>query len=259
MQNYLLLLVFFLTVVITQVHAQESEIIIIKDQFFFNSFLYKIPNTNKFVLVDTTRHNRENIILEELKKRKIDPKDIAFVFITHYHSDHTDGNFQLQKTIKAPFSCPFLECKYLTQGVKVPLPHSLYPFVNTVVKWISTFKEFELVQYEAKVQLRGGEILSEFGSLKVLHTPGHTNGSLSLVSTNGDCFVGDVLFGSFFGENIPTFHPLLVYEDFPKLYPSIKLLLDENCKVFYPDHGMKMDRSSVVKFLERNEKFLSGK
>jgi hydroxyacylglutathione hydrolase len=258
MQKHLTFVIFVLLLITQTYLAQETDIILIQDQFFFNSYLYK-TSTNKYVLIDTTRHNRENIILEELKKRKIDPKDIVFVFITHYHSDHTDGNFQLQKTIHAPFSCPFLECKYLTQGVKVPLPHSLYPLVNTVVKWISTFRKFELVQYEAKIQLRGGEILSDFGSLKVLHTPGHTNGSLSLVTKNGECFVGDVLFGSFFGEDIPMFHPLLVYEDFPKLYLSIKLLLDENCKVFYPDHGRKMDRSSVVKFLERNQKFLEGK
>jgi hypothetical protein len=76
MQKHMTFVIIVFLLIIQTYSAQETEIILIKDQFFFNSYLYKTP-TNKYVLIDTTRHNRENIILEELKKRKIDPKDIV--------------------------------------------------------------------------------------------------------------------------------------------------------------------------------------
>ena len=248
--------VFCLLFLVSSQEVKKNELIIINDYRVgvrgFNAYLYPIPNTNKYILIDTLSENRHHIIQEELKKRNIKMDDIALVFITHYHNDHA-GNCQiLQKEIKAPFACPIMECKYLTTGTAIPPVHSLYSFV----KFIASFLSVKSPAYESKLQYRGGEILKEYGDIKILHTPGHTNGSLSIIGNDGNCFIGDILWGNFWKKNDPKLHLLLVYESYPKVLNSLKLLLNEKCERFHSGHGYEFDRASLIKFIENHKEEL---
>jgi hydroxyacylglutathione hydrolase len=56
-----------------------------------------------------------------------------------------------------------------------------------------------------------GQRLNDFGvSATLLHTPGHTRGSISIVMDDGDAIVGDVLMGGYIGGAFrpgkPNFH-----------------------------------------------------
>eukprot|EP01080_Neovahlkampfia_damariscottae_P011172 gene11172-3993_t len=220
----------------------------------FNAYLYPIPNSNKYVLIDTLNEGRHEIIQNEMKKRGIKTDDIAMVFITHYHNDHAGNAQVLQKEIKAPFSCPLMECKYLTTGKPTPI-YSLYSLVTLLAK----LQEYKSPAYEAKLQLRGGEVLPEFGNVKIIHTPGHTNGSLSLIGHDGNCFIGDIVWGNLWKVNDPKLHLLLVYESYSKVVSSLKLLLNEKCTTFHSGHGYQFDRNSLIKFIEQHEKELNKK
>jgi glyoxylase-like metal-dependent hydrolase (beta-lactamase superfamily II) len=148
-----------------------------------------------------------------------------------------------------------LECKYLTEGSNIPPIKSSYKFVE----WIASLSEHSSPAYKSEIQFRGGEILRDFGDLKVLHTPGHTNGSISLVTKNFECFIGDTIWGGFFANNAPQLHLLMVYENFPRVWETLQLLLKENCQIFYPGHGYPFDRKSILKFIEQNQPIFKNK
>jgi glyoxylase-like metal-dependent hydrolase (beta-lactamase superfamily II) len=70
---------------------------------------------------------------------------------------------------------------------------------------------------------------------KVIHTPGHSSGSVSIVLEKGEVFVGDLAMNKFplrLSPGLPIFA-----EDLARLKASWQLLLDHGAKTVYPAHG----------------------
>jgi hydroxyacylglutathione hydrolase len=83
--------------------------------------------------------------------------------------------------------------------------------------------------------------LKEFGfEAYIIHTPGHTIGSMSIVVDNEVALVGDTLFGIFKWSVFPPYA-----NDVKQLVKSWGILLDTNCPVFIPSHGSANSRSLV--------------
>jgi hydroxyacylglutathione hydrolase len=88
--------------------------------------------------------------------------------------------------------------------------------------------------------------LREFGfSGRVLPTPGHTIGSMSiLIGRKG--FVGDTLFGIRSETISPPF-----LSDIAALKKSWAALLRTDCLSFYPGHGKAIDRRRFENYFEK--------
>jgi hydroxyacylglutathione hydrolase len=79
---------------------------------------------------------------------------------------------------------------------------------------------------------------------KVVYTPGHTMGSVSVLLETGDAFVGDLAMSGFpvrFNPGPPVFA-----EDTKRVKESIRMLLERGAKTFYPGHG-KPFAAEVIK------------
>ncbi len=82
---------------------------------------------------------------------------------------------------------------------------------------------------------------------KVVYTPGHTMGSVSILLETGDAFVGDLAMNGLpFGlsPGLPVFA-----EDIKKVKESCKLLLDKGAKAFYPGHGKPFSANLLLRAL----------
>lgn len=82
----------------------------------------------------------------------------------------------------------------------------------------------------------------------LLHTPGHTVGSMSLIVDDEIALVGDAMFGIFPNSIFPPFA-----DDVKNLVNSWGKLLATGCKIFLPAHGSGSERrlvkKSIVKFI----------
>ena len=93
------------------------------------------------------------------------------------------------------------------------------------------------------------DLLMEIGIVgKIIHTPGHTVDSISVILKNGDAFVGDICinflnFCSIHYRPIWFYDPGLVFESWRKI-------IDNGTQTIYPAHG----RSFAVEGLIRYEK-----
>jgi glyoxylase-like metal-dependent hydrolase (beta-lactamase superfamily II) len=78
--------------------------------------------------------------------------------------------------------------------------------------------------------------LNEYGIAgKIVHTPGHTPGSISIVLETGEAIVGDMAMNKFpmrLSPGLPIFA-----ENMPHLIDSWKMLLEEDLKSIRPSHG----------------------
>jgi glyoxylase-like metal-dependent hydrolase (beta-lactamase superfamily II) len=82
---------------------------------------------------------------------------------------------------------------------------------------------------------------------KIIHTPGHSSGSVSVLLETGDAFVGDLAMNAFplrFGPGLPTFG-----DSMKTIKDSWSLLLEKGAKTVYPAHGNPFPVSVIEKAL----------
>jgi Zn-dependent hydrolases, including glyoxylases len=77
----------------------------------------------------------------------------------------------------------------------------------------------------------------EDANIRVISTPGHSIGSISVIVDNEVAIVGDALFGIFSNSVFPPFA-----DDVKTLIDSWGKLLKTNCTLFLPAHGRPITR-----------------
>mgnify|MGYP001570324128 CR=1 FL=1 len=138
---------------------------------------------------------------------------LTAIVATHGHSDHVTASFELHLALGAPF---YIHARDIFLLDRMRVPRSDPP--PTVTKTLSDGDTITIGTY----------------SLKVMHTPGHTPGGITLYEPKlGIAFVGDVLFAGG-GVGRTDFS----YSDPAQLTASIqKLLALPKETVLYPGHG----------------------
>lgn len=145
------------------------------------------------VVIDTGPRAYRAIVEEELSKI-VDLKKVDRVIFTHLHYDHT-GNFEL-----------FPNAKFYASQKEIELLKKNK--VNAVLDPL----------FASKFNIRLNP-LKDFLGLKVIETPGHTEGSVSLYyEKEGVLFSGDTLFFNGFGRiDFPFSDPARMEESLEKL------------------------------------------
>lgn len=189
------------------------------------------------IMVDGGAPNKAQKFTKALSKIGIHPEAIQLLVITHGHFDHIGSARDIKEITGAKLAMHEQEKEWLEKSLK-PLP----PGVNL---WGRIFRGvlkmfMPLIHIPAaKVDIILGDegmSLAEFGIKgKIVHTPGHSPGSISVVLDGGEAFVGDLAMNKFplrVNPGLPIFA-----EDPLKLIESWKMLLDQGVKMIYPSHG----------------------
>lgn len=180
-----------------------------------NCYIVSCPKTRKAVIIDPGFETYEETqqIIRYLNDNSIKP--IA-VINTHGHPDHVAGNQALKDVLSIPIFIHEGDAQMLEEpGRRLA---KLYGFtINTP---------------PADRLLHDGEEVT-FGqqSLRVIHTPGHTPGSICLQSQNV-LFTGDTLFAGSIGR---VDFPHSSEKDMKTSLKRLKSLPDE--LTVYPGHG----------------------
>jgi glyoxylase-like metal-dependent hydrolase (beta-lactamase superfamily II) len=182
-----------------------------------NCFVVWCEETKEAAVIDpgfSTEDEGKKSVLHTIDANGL---NVKYIINTHGHADHTSGNAVIKKATGAPILIHELDAPLLGESGK---------------DWASMFG-YQVVSPPADKTLHQGDTI-HFGkcTLSVLHTPGHTEGGISLVGN--DCvFVGDTLFNGSIGRT-----------DFPggnykTLIRSIKQKLATLPDHFtvYPGHG----------------------
>ena len=126
----------------------------------------------------------------------------------------------------------------LLEKSKKPMPPRVTTWGNILSVIVTMFSPLIHIP-ETNVDIvigNEGFSLNEYGIPgKVIYTPGHSSGSVSILLETGEAFVGDMAMNKFplrFSPGLPIFA-----EDKVKLRESWKLLLDQGVKMIYPAHG----------------------
>ena len=189
------------------------------------------------LLVDTGVSRLTGKILGAVRAAGVRPGSIDRIVLTHYDYDHSGSAAQLARELDRPVAIHAADAGLLANPAASPgLRRLLYHRpVPRVLRWEPP---------EIATTLEEGDTV---GDWRVMHTPGHTPGSMSLV--RGDVgIVGDALIFSR-GRLIPNVRHLAI--DLAAQEASTKRLASAGLRTVLPGHYAPCTNPEAVTQLRR--------
>ncbi len=187
------------------------------------------------VIVDTGYPGSASAILDKLTENSIDPKSVSLFLITHGHSDHFGSAADLRERTGAKVAIHELDAEAARKGQDPPLS----PTGAIGRLFISLLKRrgpAKAPSFEPDILIEGEMDLKKFGvDGKIVPTPGHTPGSVSVILPGDEVIVGDLIMRGMLRWWQPNY-PLFADNMF-QLNESIQLILRRKPTKIFSGHG----------------------
>ena len=199
---------------------------------------YLLESDAGLVLIDAGSPHQERVILRHLRVlRSADasPPNLQLIFITHAHLDHYGSAAALRRLTGAPVAIHHADAEAMARGeTRIGSARGKGKVMSVLLPLVEFCFRPEPVK--ADILLEDRDCLDNYGlEARVIHTPGHTLGSVSILFENGEAIVGDLAMSAKYmrlSPGIPIFA-----EDISLIKPSWQKLLDLGAKMIYPAHG----------------------
>ena len=217
-----------------------------------NAFIVKGKKT---VIVDAGYAGNADKIVGHLHEHSINPDDVSLIFLTHGHIDHYGSAAELRKITGAPIAAHRTDTAYLKKGINY-IGSPARPAGRIVKLFYGGTDRVQTKPLKVDIIFDGDRDLREFGIAgRLMHTPGHTEGSLSLILSTGEAIVGDLVMRGILRKKIPHY-PLFV-NDMGQLRESISKIIQASPRVIYAGHGGPFSTSALQRLLEMHQRYPS--
>jgi hydroxyacylglutathione hydrolase len=206
-----------------------------------SSFLVRARRT---VIVDTGNPGHAPRILRRLTQLGIAPHSVSLILLTHGHLDHFGSVHELKAATGARVAIHPLDAPAVRAGINPPIVpscsmgHMLKPF----------FQHRRIAPCEPDLMIDESFSLESFGVPgQIVHTPGHTPGSISVLLSGGELLAGDLLLGGYLGGHIAPQRPGLPYflDDLQQTRRSIQEILALPLTRVYVGHGGPLEPEAI--------------
>ncbi|WP_186431570.1 MBL fold metallo-hydrolase [Clostridium sp. BSD9I1] len=244
---------------LTTSSLQINSDILILEFTVVNAFLVGTPKdkSSKWVLVDAGLENSADFILESAEKRFGKDSRPEAIILTHGHFDHVGSIIKLINMWNVPVYIHELELPYVTGKKDYPLAD---PAVGggMVARLSPTFPHTSIDLKEHVKVLPSDGTVPGMPDWKWIHTPGHTEGHISLFrEKDGVLIVGDA-FTTVKQESLISVitqkeeisgPPKYLTTNWDSAEKSVKVLKDLNPLLALPSHGQPMEGEELSKHL----------
>ena len=209
---------------------------------FVNAFLVKV--NEGFILIDTGLSMHWEKLDNELISAGCLPDKLKLIILTHGDFDHTGNCVKLQEKYKCRIAMHKDDSFMVENGLSLKrktrtLQAMLFSLIRKLFR-----KKFAFDKFMPDIYLTDGQNLNEYGfNAKVVHIPGHTKGSIGILTGDGDLFAGD----TFTNRRKPEVANYI--ENSLDLENSINRLKKMNIKMIYPGHGKPFEFEQIARNL----------
>lgn len=186
------------------------------------------------ILVDAGIPGSSKKIIGKLREEGIDPASVSLIIATHAHADHVGDLPELVRLTGAKVAVHRYAAERLRDGMSEEItPAGISGrILRAILK-----QEADIKPQEPDIVIDEEMDLGQFGiEGKVIHTPGHTKGSVSVVLSGGEAITGDLVFGSMFLNGFKGNYSPFFYDQ-ETVKQSMKKVLSFAPKVILPSHG----------------------
>ena len=198
---------------------------------------YLIHSQNETIIVDTGMPGNVARILDYTKGLGIEPSSINTIILTHPDIDHSGSVAKLKELTNAKVAIHEADAPRLSGEKQLK---NVKGVVGLVIKVMGVFIRFSPVKPD--LLLKDSD---KIDGLTIIHTPGHTDGSVSVYIPDEALLVGDALRTT---ENGSLKLPPMTL-DLERAKESIRKISGLSYTCLLPGHGppLKPDASTKVK------------
>jgi glyoxylase-like metal-dependent hydrolase (beta-lactamase superfamily II) len=207
---------------------------------FVNAFLMSVRDG--FVLIDSGTAGQWGKLEGRLTAAGCLPDKLRLVIATHGDFDHTGNCARLQRQYRAPIAMHEADAFMVEKGVMVDriVRTFLGKLMILIAKWGNRRTPFD--RFKPDVLLADGQDMLAYGLPgRVIHIPGHTKGSVAVLTDEGSLIVGDTV-ANMRKPALPLF-----VDDPEELKKSIDKLKRLAVQMVYPGHGTPFPAEAMVK------------
>lgn len=201
---------------------------------------YLISAATGYVMIDTGSSTARNIMLEQLKNNGCDKDHLTLVILTHGDFDHTGNAAYLRSIYGSKLAMHQLDSGMVERGdmfVNRKQPNFL---VKSLIPLFTGFGKAE--HFSPDIFLDDGFDLAPYGlDARVLSLPGHSAGSIGVLTKEGELFCGDLF------ENMKEPRLSSIMDDPGAAVISMARLEKLNIQQVFPGHGQPFDWDSFKK------------
>ncbi|MFC2037414.1 MBL fold metallo-hydrolase [Chloroflexota bacterium] len=191
---------------------------------------YLVTTDTGFVLIDTGAANKRAELESELTSAGCEPGNLNLIVVTHGDFDHT-GNCAV---LRGKFGCKIAMHKddagMAEHGDMFWNRSSGSALFSLIAPMLFRFSKSN--RFEPDLYIEEGYDFSEYGfDAQGLSTPGHSKGSIGILTAGGDLFCGDLLENS----DKPALNSIM--DDPAAAETSVEKLQRFGVDTVYPGHG----------------------
>jgi len=196
---------------------------------------YLLSAGDGFILVDTGFRGKRAQLEKRLENAGCTQGKLKLIVLTHGDLDHADNCAYLRSKYNCKVAMHRLDSEMVEQGDmsrnrnakpdKMSIAFRLMGFmVSLFLKGANKFEKFT-----PDLMVDEGFDFSTFGlDAKILHLPGHSKGSIGVLTMDGKLFCGDFAYNMFGFEYV---------DDMADHNRSMEKLIQHKIHTIYPGHG----------------------
>jgi hydroxyacylglutathione hydrolase len=198
---------------------------------------YLVDSVDGLILIDTGMPGSTKRILNYVRQIGHKPADIKYIFLTHADIDHIGSAADLKEATGARLiihsaDAPILSGKAMRRTIKGPMK-LIFPLFARLLHC-----------HPVEPDIIVNDNFSLAG-LQVIHTPGHSAGSICLYSRGKFIFVGDALRADSVGNPIPPSGSLS--DDIIQAKATLKTISQMEYDLLCPGHGSPVRGNAAQK------------
>ncbi len=198
---------------------------------------YLVRTNEGYILIDTGYSNQRINIEKALENAGVQPGNLRLILLTHGDFDHSGNGAYLRKKYQSKLAMHKGDWGMVEHGDLFYSRKSRNKIIKTFVKLLLPLFKMSLKkadQFTPDIYLEENDDLSDYGfNAKVVHIPGHSNGSIGLLTAEGNIFIGDLLENS--NEKGPMKGSLMDNQE--EFSASLNKLNSLQISTVYPGHG----------------------
>ncbi len=199
---------------------------------------YLIKTVAGYILIDTGGSNSRQELLKELETFGCKPGLLKLIVLTHGDFDHTGNAAYLREAFGGKTAMHADDAGMVQYGDMFVNRKQPNMIIRTLLPAFTGFGKAQ--RFTPDVHLEDREDLADYGfDAHVVSIPGHSKGSIGILTAGGDLFCGDLLDNT----KSPALNSLI--DDPEAARASLQKLKGLSIGMVYPGHGQSFSLTQV--------------
>ncbi len=207
-----------------------------------NCYLVKI--SEGYILIDTGFTKNRKDLENQLVEAGCKPGNLKLILLTHGDFDHIGSGNYLREKFGAKIAMHKGDSGMAEKG-NMFWNRNVNAIIKFLIKFLLLLVRLKLKKadrFTPDIYVEDGDDLSEYGfDAKVVHIPGHSKGSIGILTNDGDLFCGDLL------QNNKKPEKFSLIDNEADFDASIEKLKGFKINTVFPGHGKPFPIEEFIK------------